>query len=170
MDEPAGAFADDVLERQPALARLAAQGRALGIHLVLATQRPAGVVTADLRANVSLRIALRAADDADSRDVVDDAHAARLVSARTPGRAVLRRGARPVEIRSRSRGRGSVGGAARGRRSPGAAAGWVPAPHLVRGPEEHAGDGGRGRGSGPPRTPPAAARAARAPRPRSRTT
>ena len=37
------------------------QGRSLGIHLVLATQRPAGVVTADLRSNINLRIALRVA-------------------------------------------------------------------------------------------------------------
>ncbi|WP_273654132.1 FtsK/SpoIIIE domain-containing protein [Cellulomonas fimi] len=139
------ALADDVPDAVPALARLAAQGRALGIHLVLATQRPAGVVTADLRANVELRIALRVADDADSRDVVDDAHAARL-DARTPGRAVLRRGARPVELVQVARPRLGTG-APPARLAvvglPGAAAGWVPAPHPVgRGPEEHAGDGG----------------------------
>ncbi|WP_268904337.1 FtsK/SpoIIIE domain-containing protein, partial [Cellulomonas algicola] len=91
------ALADDVPDAVATLARLAAQGRALGIHLVLATQRPAGVVTADLRANVELRVALRVADDADSRDVVDDPGAARL-DPRTPGRAVLRRGSLPTEV------------------------------------------------------------------------
>ena len=35
------------------------RGRSLGVHLVLATQRPAGAVTEDIRANTSCRIALR---------------------------------------------------------------------------------------------------------------
>ncbi|WP_448631698.1 hypothetical protein [Cellulomonas soli] len=39
------ALADELPESLPALARLAAQGRSLGMHLVLATQRPAGAVT-----------------------------------------------------------------------------------------------------------------------------
>ena len=69
--------------------RLAAQGRSLGIHLVLATQRPAGAITAEVQANVSLRIAFRVRDRADSVAVVEDAAAADL-SAATPGRAVAR--------------------------------------------------------------------------------
>ena len=44
------------------LVDIAQRGRSLGIHLVLATQRPAGVVTADIRANTNLRIALRVTD------------------------------------------------------------------------------------------------------------
>jgi S-DNA-T family DNA segregation ATPase FtsK/SpoIIIE len=40
------------------LVTLAQRGRSLGIHLVLATQRPSGVVSADIRANTNLRIAL----------------------------------------------------------------------------------------------------------------
>ena len=85
------ALADDLPEFLPGLLRVAAQGRSLGVHLVLATQRPAGAVGTDVRANVSARIALRVVDAADSHDVVDTAAAARIpVSA--PGRAVLRVG------------------------------------------------------------------------------
>ena len=41
-----------------ALVAIAQRGRSLGVHVVLATQRPAGVVTDDIRANTDLRIAL----------------------------------------------------------------------------------------------------------------
>ena len=71
------------------LVRLAAVGRSLGIHLVLATQRPAGVVSADIRANTALRVALRVQDAGDSTDVVDDPGAAALT---VPGRALVRSG------------------------------------------------------------------------------
>ena len=54
------------------LVRLAALGRSLGVHLVLATQRPSGAVSAEVQANVSLRIAFRVRDRADSVDVLDD--------------------------------------------------------------------------------------------------
>ena len=83
------ALVDDLPELVPGLGRLAAQGRSLGVHLLLATQRPAGAVQADLRANVTLRIALRVADGVDSSDVVDVPDAARIPSDR-PGLAVLR--------------------------------------------------------------------------------
>ena len=73
------------------LIRVAAVGRSLGLHLVLATQRPAGVVTADLRANVNLRIALRLRDESDSRDVLDTPDAALLPEGR-PGLGLLRTG------------------------------------------------------------------------------
>ncbi|MBO9555384.1 FtsK/SpoIIIE domain-containing protein [Cellulomonas sp.] len=90
------ALVDDVPDATATLVRLAAQGRALGVHLVLATQRPAGAVSADLRANTSLRIALRVADPADSLDVVEVADAA-LIPPSAPGRALLRRAAGPPE-------------------------------------------------------------------------
>ncbi|HET7488113.1 MAG TPA: FtsK/SpoIIIE domain-containing protein [Acidimicrobiales bacterium] len=67
------------------------RGRSLGVHVVLATQRPAGVVTGDLRANVNLRVSLRVADDAESTDVIDAPDAARLPANR-PGRAYARTG------------------------------------------------------------------------------
>ena len=59
-------------------------GRSLGIHLVLATQRPAGIVSADIKANVNLRIALRVRDTVDSDDVID-APVAQAIPERTPG-------------------------------------------------------------------------------------
>ena len=70
------------------LVRIAAQGRSLGIHLVVATQRPGGAVTADMRANLSLRVALRVRDAIDSLDVIDSPAAATL-PADTPGRAIV---------------------------------------------------------------------------------
>lgn len=88
------ALADDLPDFLPGLLRLASQGRSLGVHLVLATQRPAGAVSADMRANISLRLALRQIDPGDSRDVIDSPHAA-LIPAGRPGRAVLRRGTEP---------------------------------------------------------------------------
>ena len=78
------------------LVRLAAVGRSLGIHLVLATQRPAGVVSPEIRANTNLRIALRVQDRADAEDVVGDPSPASF-SDRVPGLAVLRRGSEGLE-------------------------------------------------------------------------
>lgn len=83
------ALAEDLPEFVPALVRLAAQGRSLGMHLVLATQRPGGAVTAQMRANLALRVCLRVTEAADSADVVDGPEAARI-SPGTPGRAVVR--------------------------------------------------------------------------------
>lgn len=73
------------------LVGIAQRGRSLGVHLVLATQRPGGVVSADIRANTGLRLALRVTDPAESRDVVDVRDAADISRA-TPGRAVARTG------------------------------------------------------------------------------
>jgi len=91
------ALADDLPDFLPGLLRVAAQGRSLGVHLVLATQRPAGAVSADVRANVSARLALRVVDAADSLDVVETSAAARIPPG-VPGRAVLRRGAEPPVV------------------------------------------------------------------------
>ncbi len=93
-------LAEELPDFVDGLVRLATVGRSLGVHLVLATQRPAGVVSADIRANVNLRIALRARDDGDSQDVIETSDAARL-SAATPGRAYLRcGGGEPVLFQS----------------------------------------------------------------------
>ncbi|HYN66307.1 MAG TPA: FtsK/SpoIIIE domain-containing protein [Ornithinibacter sp.] len=73
------------------LVRLAALGRSLGVHLVLATQRPSGAVSAEIQANVSLRIAFRMRDRSDSVDVLEDDAAASIRSG-TPGRALARGG------------------------------------------------------------------------------
>lgn len=81
-------LADTHPELLDGLVRLAAQGRSLGIHLVLATQRPGGAVTADMRANIAVRVCLRVLEQTDSVDVLGDAAAASLPA--VPGRAVLR--------------------------------------------------------------------------------
>ncbi|GLY86582.1 FtsK/SpoIIIE domain-containing protein [Actinoallomurus iriomotensis] len=67
------------------------RGRSLGVHVVLATQRPGGVVTADLRANLNLRICLRVTATSESLDVIDVPDAARI-PVRRPGRAYVRTG------------------------------------------------------------------------------
>ena len=73
------------------LVDIAQRGRSLGIHLVLATQRPSGAVSADIRANTNLRIALRVTDAVESADVIDAPDAAQISRA-TPGRAYVRLG------------------------------------------------------------------------------
>ena len=73
------------------LIRVARVGRSLGVHLILATQRPTGVVTGDMRANTGLRVALRMEDAGDSLEVLESAYAAGISRA-TPGRAYARTG------------------------------------------------------------------------------
>lgn len=93
------ALVEDLPDFVPGLVRVATQGRSLGVHLVLATQRPAGVVDAQLRANLPLRVCLRVADRADSLDVVDVPDAA-SIPAHLPGRALVQRpggGTEPVQ-------------------------------------------------------------------------
>ena len=85
------ALVDEQPEALRGLVRLAAQGRSLGIHLVLATQRPSGTLTPEVQANVNLRIAFRVRDHADSVGVVETGDAA-LLSSETPGRGVARGG------------------------------------------------------------------------------
>jgi S-DNA-T family DNA segregation ATPase FtsK/SpoIIIE len=73
------------------LVNVAQRGRSLGIHLLLATQRPSGVVSPEIRANTNLRIALRVTDAAESQDVLNAPDAARIAKS-TPGRAYVRLG------------------------------------------------------------------------------
>lgn len=91
------ALADELPGFLDGLVRLAAQGRSLGIHLVLATQRPGGVVRADVRANLNLRISLRMRETTDSLDVIDSPAAAQL-PAHVPGRALIRIGSAPPTL------------------------------------------------------------------------
>ncbi len=70
---------------------VAQRGRSLGVHLVLATQRPGGVVSENIRANTNLRIALRVNEPAESNDVIGVPDAARIPRER-PGRAYARTG------------------------------------------------------------------------------
>jgi S-DNA-T family DNA segregation ATPase FtsK/SpoIIIE len=75
-----------------ALVGVAQRGRSLGVHLLLATQRPSGVISDDIRANTNLRLALRLQDTADAHDVVGTPAPAMLPRG-LPGRAVVRLGA-----------------------------------------------------------------------------
>lgn len=71
------------------LVGIAQRGRSLGVHLVLATQRPTGVVSPEIRANANFSIALRVVSGAESSDVIGVPDAA-SISPATPGRAYLR--------------------------------------------------------------------------------
>ena len=73
------------------LVGIAQRGRSLGVHLVLATQRPSGVVSPEIRANTNLRVCLRVTDAAESADVLDSPDAGSIMRA-TPGRAYARTG------------------------------------------------------------------------------
>ncbi|HEY4610991.1 MAG TPA: FtsK/SpoIIIE domain-containing protein, partial [Ilumatobacteraceae bacterium] len=78
-----------------ALVGIAQRGRSLGVHLILATQRPSGVISDDIRANTNLRLALRVQDATDAIDVVGD-RAPSTIPRGLAGRAVMRLG--PTEL------------------------------------------------------------------------
>ncbi|NQX11434.1 hypothetical protein HQQ80_07345 [Microbacteriaceae bacterium VKM Ac-2855] len=92
-----------LLDQAPQLHRLfadiAARGRSLGVHLVLCTQRPAGVVRDAVAANCGLRMSLRVHDVGDSRLVVGTDAAARLPHDR-PGRLIVARGGRQTLVQT----------------------------------------------------------------------
>lgn len=69
--------------------RIAQIGRSLGMHMILATQRPAGVISGQIKSNSDLRCCLRVVDSADSDDVIDTGIAADIAK-RLPGRAYFR--------------------------------------------------------------------------------
>jgi DNA segregation ATPase FtsK/SpoIIIE, S-DNA-T family len=73
------------------LVGIAQRGRSLGVHLLLATQRPGGSVSPEIRANTNLRIALRVTDATESSDVIDAPDAGRIPKS-LPGRAYARTG------------------------------------------------------------------------------
>lgn len=85
------ALATDHPEVLHALVGIARRGRSLGVHLVLATQRPAGVISDEIRANTNLRLALRLHDRADAVDVVGDPAPAGFHRS-LPGRCAMRLG------------------------------------------------------------------------------
>jgi S-DNA-T family DNA segregation ATPase FtsK/SpoIIIE len=93
-------LADELPDFVGGLVGIAQRGRSLGIHLVLATQRPEGAVSADIRANTRLRICLAVARENESRDVIDSPRAM-TISRSTPGRALVRVGANElVEVQT----------------------------------------------------------------------
>ena len=78
-------------------ADLASRGRSLGIHLVLCTQRPNGVVRDSVMANADLRISLRVNNRADSTSVVGVDSAADI-SPHNRGRALVQVAGGPVQV------------------------------------------------------------------------
>ncbi|MFJ6002752.1 FtsK/SpoIIIE domain-containing protein [Arthrobacter sp. NPDC092385] len=85
-------LSDDVPTAMSDLMKVAALGRSLGVHLVLATQRAQGVVTPDLRANLTTSVLLRVQTALESQDLLGSAAAADI-PIDAPGRAFLRKGA-----------------------------------------------------------------------------
>jgi S-DNA-T family DNA segregation ATPase FtsK/SpoIIIE len=85
------ALAGEVPEFVDGVVDIAQRGRSLGIHLIMATQRPAGVIKDNLRANTNLRVALRMADESDSKDVVGDPVAGTF-DPTIPGRGIAKTG------------------------------------------------------------------------------
>ncbi|RPJ08274.1 MAG: DNA translocase FtsK, partial [Spirochaetaceae bacterium] len=80
IDEFADLMATTGKELESTLARLAAMSRAVGIHLVLATQRPSiDVITGLIKANIPSRIAFMVAGKFDSRIILDSVGAEKLL-------------------------------------------------------------------------------------------
>jgi len=80
IDEFADLMATTGKELESTLARLAAMSRAVGIHLVLATQRPSiDVITGLIKANIPSRVAFMVAGKMDSRIIIDAVGAEKLL-------------------------------------------------------------------------------------------
>ena len=69
-------------ELESAIVRLAQMSRAVGIHLLLSTQRPSvNVITGLIKANIPARVALQVSSQIDSRTIIDAAGAEKLLGA-----------------------------------------------------------------------------------------
>ncbi|MDF2666468.1 MAG: segregation ATPase FtsK/SpoIIIE [Microbacterium sp.] len=84
-------LAKDFPDVLSSLVSVAAVGRTLGVHMILATQRPAGVVNDDILANTNLRVALRVQSRDDSNNVIG-VPAASAIGRAQRGRAYIKRG------------------------------------------------------------------------------
>ena len=80
---------DSMPDAMAELMRIATIGRSLGLHLVLATQRPQGSISQDIRANIATSICLRVASAQDSYNLLEHESAA-YISAAHPGAGYVR--------------------------------------------------------------------------------
>ncbi|MET0302575.1 MAG: FtsK/SpoIIIE domain-containing protein, partial [Microbacteriaceae bacterium] len=123
---------------------IAARGRALGLHLVLGTQRITGVVRDSLLANCPLRVSLRVTDPSDSRAVVGTDEAA-LLPGDVRGIALVRRGSdhAPQRVRVALSSPADVSAVSSRAHGPAPRRPWLPElPRLVRLAELPAPSGG----------------------------
>ena len=100
IDELADIMSSYPRELEAAIVRLAQMSRAVGIHLMLSTQRPSvEIITGLIKANIPSRIALQVASQIDSRTIIDMAGAEKLLGA---GDMLYMGGemAKPVRIQS----------------------------------------------------------------------
>jgi len=93
-------FADLIMtagrEIEPPIGRLAQLARAIGIHLIISTQRPStNIITGFIKANFPTRIAFRVFSSIDSRTIIDATGADRLVG---QGDMLVSSGAEPVRV------------------------------------------------------------------------
>jgi len=82
IDELADIMSSYPRELESAIVRLAQMSRAVGIHLILSTQRPeVNVITGLIKANIPARIALKVSSQIDSRTILDTGGAEKLLGA-----------------------------------------------------------------------------------------
>jgi S-DNA-T family DNA segregation ATPase FtsK/SpoIIIE len=82
LDELADIMQTYPRELESAIVRLAQMSRAIGIHLILSTQRPSvNVITGLIKANVPTRVALQVSAQIDSRTILDTGGAEKLLGA-----------------------------------------------------------------------------------------
>ncbi|MFA6077237.1 MAG: DNA translocase FtsK 4TM domain-containing protein [Candidatus Paceibacterota bacterium] len=82
IDELADIMSSYPRELESAIVRLAQMSRAVGIHLILSTQRPeVNVITGLIKANIPARVALKVSSQVDSRTILDAGGAEKLLGA-----------------------------------------------------------------------------------------